>query len=358
MELGKPWIVLANVEGANCVASTWYDDTQRHFVALLERSEISQPFMNAEDVRYQVFQIRSEEAPVSETLVPSKPITVRLPTLLANSDPQNKSPIRRRVPVLAKLSLDRTLLALQYTDTVIRIVPCTEKATFDKQWTLDVSICTSPTIVSAVDAVGQNRSKVELGQTGTSILPGGIIWSDHGGNSQDLVVVTTKDVLCYKVSLQRKSMSATHAFSHPLASAVWWEPCSRAILVGSYSTTRATDLIMRAFFLHFPPTQSASKLRPFRLELPPPDRIDPFSVEQFRAESPVSVEDIVFVYMYGDPYCLKLGFFEDGMGVTFYHLDRKGATVRAKTCVSAVTKFSELCCVHVLAAHNSIVLFL
>jgi hypothetical protein len=113
---------------------------------------------------------------------------------------------------------------------------------------------------------------------------------------------------------------------------------------------------MRAFFLHFPSTQCASKLRPFRLELPPPDRIDPFAVGQFRTGSPVSVEDIVVVNMYGDPYCVELGFFEDGMGITFYYLDRQGVAVRAKTCVSAVMNLSELCCV--LAAHNLIALFL
>jgi hypothetical protein len=330
MELGKPWIVLANAEGR--VASTWYDDTQRHFLALLERSELSPSVTNTEDVCYQIFQIPSEEAPVLETLVPSKPMTVKLPPLIANHE--NKSPIRRRVPVLAKLSLDHTFLALQLTDTMIRIVPCSEKTAFHKQWTLDLSIGTSPIMVSAADARAQNRSN-------TSILPGGVIWSEHGGNSQDLVVVTNQSVLCYKVSLLRKSMSATYAFSHPLASAVWWEPCSRAILVGSYSTTRVTDLIMRALFLHFPPTPSAAKLRPFRLELPPPDRIDPFAVGQFRTGSPVSVEEVVVINMYGDPYCVELGFFENGMGVTFYHLDRKGAAVRAKTCVSAVTNLSE-----------------
>jgi hypothetical protein len=226
---------------------------------------------------------------------------------------------------------------------MIRIVPCSEKTiTVHKQWTVDLSTGTSPTMVSVEDALAQNTSKVELGQKDTSILPGGIIWSEHGGNSQDLVVVTNHSVLCYKVSLQRKSMSATHAFSHPLAAAVWWEPCSRAILVGSYSTARATDLIMRAFFLHFSSTPSVTKLRPFRLELPPPDRIDPFPVGQFRTVSPVSVEDVVVINMYGDPYCVELGFFQNGMGVTFYHLDRKGAAVRAKTCVSAVTNLSGL----------------
>jgi hypothetical protein len=336
MELGKPWKVLANAEGR--VASTWYDDTQRHFLALLERSENSPPATktNTEDVRYQVFQIPPEEPPALEALLPSKSVMVKLPTLLANHG--DESSIRRRVPVLAKVSLDHAFLALQFTDTIIRIVPCSEKTAFHKQWTLDLSTGTPPTMVSAGDALAQNSSKLELGQTHTSILPGGIIWSEHGGNSQDLVVVTNHSVLCYKVSLQRKSMSATHAFSHPLASAVWWDPRSRAILVGSHSTSTPTDLIMRAFFLHFPPTPTSSvnKLRPFRLELPPPDRIDPFAVGQFRTVSPVSVEDIVVINMYGDPYCVELGFFDNGMGVTFYHLDRKGAAVRAKTCVSAV----------------------
>lgn len=356
MELGKPWIVLANAEGR--VASTWYDDTQRHFVALLERNENSLPDTNRgiEEVRFQVFQIPAEESPVLETLVPSKPMKVKLPTFLANNG--NKSPIRRRIPVLAKLSLDHTFLALQFTDTMIRIVPCSEKSTFHKQWTLDLSTGMPPTMVSAGDRLAQNSSKVELGQTDISILPGGggIVWSEHGGNSQDLVVITNHSVSCYKVSLQRKSMSATHAFSHPLASAVWWEPRSRAILVGSHSTTGATDLIMRAFFLHFPPTPSVTKLRPFRLELPPPDRIDPFAAGQFRSVSPVSVEDIAVINMYGDPYCVELGFFDNGMGVTFYHLDRKGAAVRAKTCVSAVRNLSSFYCI--LAVHTLIVLFL
>lgn len=32
-----------------------------------------------------------------------------------------------------------------------------------------------------------------------SILPGGVLWSDHGGNSQDLVIVTERGVDMYKV---------------------------------------------------------------------------------------------------------------------------------------------------------------
>ena len=41
------------------------------------------------------------------------------------------------------------------------------------------------------------------------ILPGGVVWSEHGGYSQELMVVTRQGVYCYKVSLRRNTMSKT-----------------------------------------------------------------------------------------------------------------------------------------------------
>ncbi len=48
---------------------------------------------------------------------------------------------------------------------------------------------------------GEGRGAGEEDAEPCSILPGGVLWSDHGGNSQDLVIVTERGVDIYKARL-------------------------------------------------------------------------------------------------------------------------------------------------------------
>ena len=190
-------------------------------------------------------------------------------------------------------------------------------------------------------------SKIE-----SSILPGGIIWSDHGGNSQDLVIITTRSVLCYKISHKRKQMSATHFFHHPMACAMWWEPTSRTIVVGSYVEINESHpfpdriLQLQTTMLWFPRNK---RNRLPRLELPPPHRLEPFVVGGWRGPSlssrnqqiatsdmggsRITPQQLVLVNLYGDAYIVEIGV-ERHFQIRFYYLDRSSSGKPVKQCVS------------------------
>ena len=68
---------------------------------------------------------------------------------------------------LAKYSLDMNLLALQLSDTTL-VVADIQAGGSGKQW------------------------KVECRGSDNALLRSGFIWSEHGGNSQDLVLITHK----------------------------------------------------------------------------------------------------------------------------------------------------------------------
>ena len=79
---------------------------------------------------------------------------------------------------LAKFSLDMQLLALQVSDSALLVVDVTS----GKQW--------------RVECKGGNSSSTA---GGNALLRSGFVWSEHGGNSQDLVLVTQRGAEFYKV---------------------------------------------------------------------------------------------------------------------------------------------------------------
>jgi hypothetical protein len=123
---------------------------------------------------------------------------------------------------------------------------------------------------------------------GNQILPGGLIWSEHGGNSQDLVVVTSKGIELHKVSsargqckLSRSIMQTTHHFCY--------EPNFRAILLGC--KTRDGTINITGFFLRYDLSDAP------RLELPPPDKMP-----SFRLEEGARAQDLKMIVLYGVLY--------------------------------------------------------
>ena len=86
---------------------------------------------------------------------------------------------------LAKFSLDMQLLALQVSDSALLVVDVTS----GKQW--------------RVECKGGNSSSTAAGDGGggggNALLRSGFVWSEHGGNSQDLVLVTQRGAEFYKV---------------------------------------------------------------------------------------------------------------------------------------------------------------
>ena len=235
----------------------------------------------------------------------------------------------RRVPLLARFSDNQKLLVLQFSPTHVRIlkpdqienkgnmfgherIMAENKQEFCKHWTVELkSTAKDPyvPIPSAPHVLPQLRTTTTT--TSESILPGGIFILDQTyGSAVDfheflLVLVTSKSVLCYKTILSllesqlgTLSMTLTHVFSHPQASAVWWKPKAKVMVVGSYQeqqqqrdkaqTSDRQCLFLRTYFFgHSGPfgTNCSNQIlqNPLFLPLrswdrPPPIRIPAFLV--------------------------------------------------------------------------------
>jgi hypothetical protein len=308
MEVGNPFRIIGEDWGTDVPnpIATWFDETDQHFVVLLARRNDTPSSPLVELVEYRVLVLRESHVALGSLL------QFHLPVSLATEHHTSS----RKIPFLAKLSLDQKLLAIQFSETLVRIVPLEEEKQ-SKHWTIELEASGEP-IYTPADNAPQPRYKAHYdSMTCKDSTIVGLVWSDHGGNSQDLVVVTTKAVLCYKISLLRNQMAATHTFPHPrLASSMWWEPISRTILVGSngpanecsnrhkIKDTARAMIQMRPFVLQFPKAKKSKRLP--RFELPPPQRLAPFAMGFGRNN--YSAHDIRLVNLYGEACTIELCF--------------------------------------------------
>lgn len=165
----------------------------------------------------------------------------------------------------AKLSLDREVLALQE----------------------------SPTSVLVIDIQSRKRFSVEtrLGSDSV-IIDNGLIWSDHGGTSQDLIMVCTRGLELYKVSGRKGQCKLSRSISFPCFS-FWYNIEHRMIMTANFNRLQRgkngkESLLMNGFFLKI------EKATMPTLELPPPDRIPTFELGPG-----VSSDSIYLVSLYG-----------------------------------------------------------
>ena len=268
MEIGNPWRFVnensaerKELHTPDCV---WYDALQEHWVAYHESIDQGQ-----EAAVFQRFSVPTLES--SSFLVCGPPIPIPLPTTQFR-------------PVLVKLSLDHKILAIQCSDTQLRIVPLEEL----KHWTIDLAVDTIPQSSYPISKTKHRSTRLKLNKNTYRILDNGIFWTEHGGTSQDLVVCTDKGLLFYKIS-PKKGMSATYTFHHA-SDQCWMEPVSRTLMVGSKAPHGFT---MRTYVL-----MGEAKQSPFpRLEVPPPDRLPTFTTTAKRLE---------VVSLYGMAYCVEM----------------------------------------------------
>jgi hypothetical protein len=169
------------------------------------------------------------------------------------------------IPLLIKFSLDKNLLAIQLSTTEVRVVqlniqlnPQEQKAgkkrffqNPSRYWTIDLStsaIATNATEKlmrrSWTSKVGKNcnseNQSINATDSVVSEIILSIIWSDHGGNSQDLIILTSSAVRLYKVSIKRNQLAKTRKYMYP-SDCYWYEPTLRVLLVGQTITTEISD---------------------------------------------------------------------------------------------------------------------
>lgn len=141
--------------------------------------------------------------------------------------------------MLAKYSLDLSLIAIQISDGSLIVAEVRGTRT----WRID---CKGPE---------------------NALLQSGFVWSDHGGNSQDLVLITQKGIEFYKISLKRGQCKLSRTIVHPTHT--WWYAAERRLLLIGTGQTAGTE--MRGFFLKVEVGDYP------RIELPPPDKVPCFS---------------------------------------------------------------------------------
>lgn len=116
-----------------------------------------------------------------------------------------------------------------------------------------------------------NTSSISLSANPSEVLPNGIIWSEHGGNSQDLIIVTSKGIELHKISSVRNQCKLSRYIASSIAH-YWYNAQNRFLLVASIASTISNSpalfedvhhsagdgIVMSGFFLrcdknaHFP----------------------------------------------------------------------------------------------------------
>lgn len=153
--------------------------------------------------------------------------------------------------LLIKISMNKELIAAQVTSTTILVMDIQS----DKRWKIDIR--------------------------GNKILDKGIIWSDHGGNSEDLVIITNKGLELYKVNNRKGYCRLSRNLNQSIIN-YWYNIETRMILLASNKNPPAKSnnssnsnkelLIMDGYFL------KSEKPNIPMLELPPPDKIPRFEL--------------------------------------------------------------------------------
>ena len=362
MNVGTAWSVINRdpETSAPLPEAVWYQElttddegakSPGFFVSLLQRWDIASDAADSKSVFYQVSPFPATTNNVSERIEGSELVgecrqfRLRLPRQLAVFDeitddhdddspnfgspssgaPRSPRMQKRRVPLLARFTDNQKVLFMQFSNSYVRVaVPDADgynQNSSCKHWTVELQSCVKdpyvpvsslPEALPKIRIPSSLRSKTSASET---ILPGGIFWLNQSyGNARGsdyqeflLGMITTKSLLCYTVTLNRLNktkptltMTLSHIFAHPQASAAWWAPKSLVLVVGSYQDVQVSkqqyqdhhsnqhkgqQLFLRTYFFggNGPFTSQREVLRnplllPLRLERPPPVRFEAFPV--------------------------------------------------------------------------------
>ena len=201
--------------------------------------------------------------------------------------------------LFAKLSLDRELLAIQFTETQLSVI----ELKTNMRWAIEIK--------SSYD----NR-----------ILDGGLVWSQHGGGSEDLIIVAVRGAEMYKISSKRNQCKLSRVLNqgHQYHAHFWYEPNHRVLLMAS--PIKGLDVVnssVGGFLGFFSNHSKAAEQRKMllqdlgqialggyflrtdkdntlpKLELPPPDKTPAFEVGPR-----VRRADVELAAIYDEVYCV------------------------------------------------------
>lgn len=392
-------------ENGSTAVGSWYDAAHEMYLVLIRRENDASPPLLSEQVEFRLVPIQRYDddngkiEAFKDIHRTTRTLKVQFPPVPGKDQNTRSTDVGEstvelcaRLPLDVKLSLDQQVLALQLTPSLVWIVPVdyadasSRRNTNQKQWTIDLSSGTPTLSLKGPDFI-RDRHRSNNGQSSSStvseisnerdsttegqILTGGIVWSDHGGNSQDLMVITTKAVICFKISLSRNQMAVTHTFKQsPPASAIWYDPQTRSVVVGSIGSASSCSNVpkdlwrndggedvqkhrraiistvqLRTFLLPFPPTNKPTRGLP-RLELPPPRRLPLYAVGRsrllrlasskgvFELNGPIiTPKEIRLTNLYGICYMIELEPSQIGLQLVAHRVDSSLGIIYYKTYV-------------------------
>uniref|UniRef100_A0A7S1TX98 Mic1 domain-containing protein n=1 Tax=Phaeomonas parva TaxID=124430 RepID=A0A7S1TX98_9STRA len=216
----------------------------------------------------------------------------------------------------ARFSLDGCYLAVQVGAAEVHVFDVSAardgggRAT--QQWRIDVR------------SLGQSAlSKLKSQSGGAAMAPpvlltDGVLWSDHGGTSQDLVLVTRRGLEFFKVNAKKNSCKHYRSI-YNATSAFWFSPTSRLVLL----STGPTGTRMCGYFLPFDTSDMP------KLEIPPPHSAPIFDLGLHGAPS-LQAREVGLVTLYNYDYCLQLlpgGGKADNPVAYLYRVERERITL-------------------------------
>lgn len=186
----------------------------------------------------------------------------------------------------AQLSLDSQLFAVQMSSTKVLISDLKLK----RNWTVEIK--------TPMD---------------NKILSRGLVWSDHGGNSQDLVIVTRRGLELYKISSSRGQCKLSRMVSHRITT-FFYEPNHRFFLLASPPVgTAGGDMVnifqfeMNGYFLNINNHDKETPTNTVRFELLPPSRTPSFELGQGVLSKCIlkdGFDSMSVVTLYGTVFCV------------------------------------------------------
>mmetsp|Transcript_23980 Transcript_23980/g.71924 ORF Transcript_23980/g.71924 Transcript_23980/m.71924 type:complete len:596 (+) Transcript_23980:17-1804(+) len=160
---------------------------------------------------------------------------------------------------LAKFSLDGSLLAVQLSDVLVLVA----ESDGTQRWRIEIrSGAVMPVQVAQGFLERMTAASGNLDGKRCTLIPGGIVWTDHGGTSQDLTLVTTRGAELYKVSCARGQCKAVRSLTYTTRY-FWYAAPARLLVLG----TGMSGGDLRPYWLRY----QVSDLPKF--ELPPPEKV-------------------------------------------------------------------------------------
>jgi hypothetical protein len=309
--LGDPWTVIGDGTSGDSgrpPLATWYDQSNGLFIGLLNESSCNYDSQGSHvesqsvDARFQTYSLPAVNhgtctAASSCLIQRDDPIVVELPAkLLGGKDTvvrTTKSSVTPRqddLIMLTKLSLDQRYLAMQFSDTMVRIAKIDNEdsdrradipgehlisdgdaaaaaiSKHRRQWTIDLTassgeepILSDPGTMPRLEmfgggagavaraagfharkflnrrSTGSNETDGNATSARSVILPGGMLWVDCRADCHPiLILVTSRSVLLYKISPKKHLMRRFASFSVPTPiDCFWYEHQARCLMVGS-----------------------------------------------------------------------------------------------------------------------------